>query len=349
MSAAIRRRRARALFALGATAGLLALLVVADRTLGADPGTRHARYASPVIEDAMARLQETASIEVVVADAEYKIVRTRGGWRMDTADGYPVRLDRLAGLLEGLTTLNWGEARTRDPRKFDRLALGDPREGGTGALVTLRGENGQAISQFIAGRRDSGLYARRVEDEVAFRVSGDLPPLYARDAWMDFAVIQLQSETIGTVELTDGTGRQLRLSRPVGAGPRDFALAAGMDGFRLSSRLAASAPALALARFSPLDVKPASALSTQPLARHVTITHDGLEVVASAYREADGLFVTLRAVEAGEGAARAAAINDRADGWAFELSDYDWADFAPPLASIAQPVAAPTAVDQPGP
>ena len=96
-------------------------------------------------------------------------------------------------------------------------------------------------------------------------------------------------------------------------------------------------PALALTRFLPIGVKPAAALRTQPVARHITQTHDGLEVDVRAYRERDGLFVTLRAVEAGEGATRAAAINERAAGWAFELTANDWADYTPLVSSIVKP------------
>ncbi len=105
----------------------------------------------------------------------------------------------------------------------------------------------------------------------------------------------------------------------------------------LVSRLAAATPALALTRFAPIGVKPAAALATEPVAQHVTATHDGLEVALEAFREAEGVFVTLRAVEAGEGAARAETINARAAGWAFELSRFDWNEFTTPVDEIVQP------------
>lgn len=54
------------------------------------------------------------------------------------------------------------------------------------------------------------------------------------------------------------------------------------------------------------------------------------------YREADGYFVTLRAIEAGEGAHRGGAINERANGWAFQISEVDWMDFTPSIESIAR-------------
>ena len=91
-----------------------------------------------------------------------------------------------------------------------------------------------------------------------------------------------------------------------------------------------------MTRLSPLDVKPAADLLTQPVARHISETFDGLEIDLRAYREGDGVWVTLRAVEAGEGARRAEVINDKAEGWAFRLTDYDFQDFTPDVLSIVE-------------
>ena len=102
------------------------------------------------------------------------------------------------------------------------------------------------------------------------------------------------------------------------------------------SRLSASTTALAVTRFSPVDVKPASDLTTRPIARHISETFDGLEIDLKAYREPFGVWVTVRAVEAGEGARRAQAINARAEGWAFRMTDYDFQDFTQTVASIVE-------------
>jgi hypothetical protein len=63
----------------------------------------------------------------------------------------------------------------------------------------------------------------------------------------------------------------------------------------------------------------------------------GWKCHVEAYREPDGFFVTMRAIEAGEGAHRGSTINDKATGWAFELSEYDWNDFTPLVSSIVSP------------
>ena len=42
------------------------------------------------------------------------------------------------------------------------------------------------------------------------------------------------------------------------------------------------------------------------------------------------------AVEAGEGARRASVINQKAEGWAFQITDYDFQDFTPRVLSIVE-------------
>lgn len=345
MSAVIRARRARALA--GMAAALLALiagkllLVAADRPDTPD----HARRGSPVLEHG-ADPAQLAGIEVELADETYRLVRTGEGWRMDTPDGFPVRADRMREVLTGLNELSWADPRTRDPRKFDTLGLGDPAKGGTGASVTIQHAQDIPPQSVIIGWRDERLYARRPDETEAWRVDGDLPPLHGRDAWMDFAVLSLEPETIGAVLIAPTAGEQLLLVRDPGQGPREFRPGPAHPNERLVSPLAASTPGLALSRFAPVDVKPAAELQTRPVARHVTITHDGLEIEAKAYREPDGRYITLRAVEAGEGAARAEAINARAAGWAFELTQYDWAEYTPSIASIVERAVFPGPIEQ---
>ena len=331
----IRRARARRLIGLGAASlvllGLIGLQGLASRA----PIDSHPRSGSPVLsqEDLASQV---ARIEVRLADDRYSLVRSGESWHMDSALGYPVRLDQVGALLTGLSELSWGEAKTADPRKFDRIGLADPDEGGNGAELRLFDESGTRIAGLIRGRRDGRLYLRNTTEDLAFQAEGDLPPLQARHSWMDFEVIAIMPGAIEGAVLEPGTGERLHLVRKPYGGPRDFIPGPAHPGERLVSGLAAATPALALSRFSPLDVKPASELETTRVARHVTLTKDGLEVVTDAYEEPDGYYLTVHAVEADEGARRAADINARAEGWAFRVSRFDWGDFVVPISDIVE-------------
>jgi Domain of unknown function (DUF4340) len=319
----------------GIALGLTVLTLVAYGFDG--PSARSSeRDGQKVIPDFAAIRADASEIHVTLSDEAYTLVNTQDGWKMGDADGYPIRPDRLAELATGLEGLSWGEGRTRDPGKLNRIGLGDPRDGGTGALIEIVDDEGEITAALITGRKDSRVYGRLPDQEQAFQVNGDLPPLYNHDAWLDFDILDINSDAISAVRLYDSMGESLYLQRSVGSSDRSFVPGPPFQDFRLVSRLAASTPALALTRFAPIGVKPASELQTGTVARHITETHDGLEVELRAFREPDGYFVTIRAIEAGEGAHRGSTINDKAEGWAFQLAEYDWNELTPRVSSIVR-------------
>ena len=331
-----RQRRKRLQILAGIAVTLIVLTLISYIDFAHAP-RQTGRTGQPVLPDFAAIRADAAEIRVTLADESYRLISSANGWTLDGTHGYPVRADRLSGLASGLGDLTWGEARTHDPGKLNRVGLGDPRDGGTGALIEITNEAGDITAAIIAGRKGDHLYARRPDETQAYQVEGDLPPLYNRDGWLDLDIIDITPDAISAVRLYDRYGESLFLQRAVGTSERSFRPAPPYQDFRLISRIAASTPALALTRFQPIGVKPASELSTRPVGRHITQTHDGLEVEARAYREPDGFYVTLRAIEAGEGAQRGSTINEKAEGWAFELSEYDWNDFTPTVSSIVKP------------
>jgi hypothetical protein len=329
-------QRTRRTLAMAALAGALTLLALVSYLGGGSAAPVSERTGKPVLPGFAETRAEASAIRVTLADESYMLVATGEGWRFETRDGYPVRQDRLAELAEGLESLVWDTPRTEDPGKLNRIGLGNPGEGGTGALIEVIGADGEPSAALITGRKGDAIYARRPDEMKAFRVTGNLPPLYSSEAWLDLGFLDIHEDAISAVRLTDAEGESLFLQRAVGSSERAFRPAPPYENYRLVSRIAVTGPALALARFLPIGVKPAAALRTQTVSRHITQTHDGLEVDVRAYRERDGYFVTLRAVEAGEGAQRAAAINERARGWAFELTETDWADYTPLVSSIVR-------------
>ena len=247
---------------------------------------------------------------------------------------YPARRDRIAELMSGFETLTFDARRTADPDKLDLLGLGDPLRGGNGVLVEFLTDNGTPIYSLILGRRDDQLYVRDPESDQAFRVSGSLPPFYNRRAWLDFDILSVAEDAIRSVRITDRSGDSVYLRRRPGEDPRSFRPAPPYQNARVRNRLSVSQTALAITGFSPTDAKPSGELENRPFARHITETFDGLEIDLRVYNEDDGYWVTLRAIEAGEGARRAQAINEKAEGWAFAIPTIDRRDFTPRVARL---------------
>lgn len=189
---------------------------------------------------------------------------------MEGSDGYPIRADRLSDLAGGLETLVWDAPRTRDPAKMNAIGLGDPREGGNGALVEVIGQEGEVSAALLTGRKDEHIYVRRPGEMQAYKVTGSLPPLYTAEAWLDLDIIDLNADAVSAVRLIDASGASLFLQRTIGASDRAFRPAPPQEDFELVNRLVTTGPALALTRFQPVGVKPASSLKTRPIGRHIT-------------------------------------------------------------------------------
>lgn len=330
----LRARRKKTIVILAGIAALLWAIIGLSALVAPSQDYSHDQMGEPVLKSFSEARAEAQQIRFIMADDSYTLTRTSKGWVMEESGRYPIRTDRLSALAGGLEELTFDEKRTSDPYKLDHIGLGDPAEGGTGVLIEVVGPDMEVTNSVIVGRKDERIYIREPGSFQTYRTAGDLPPFYNRRAWLDFDIIDIDPSAIRSVRIRDVGNNSLYLSRQPGSDPRSFRPAPPNQDDQLVSRIAASTTALAITRLAALDVKPASDLTTSPIANHISETFDALEVNLNAYREPDGLWVTFRAIEAGEGARRAEAINSRAEGWAFRLSDYDFQDFTPSISSL---------------
>ncbi|MEM7491930.1 MAG: DUF4340 domain-containing protein [Pseudomonadota bacterium] len=310
--------------------GLIALMAL----ISAPQTDTHADIGKPVLSGFAERRLETSQIRFTMADERYTIARSDNSWVMEEEDSFPVRQDRLSELAAGLETLTYGPRRTAASAKHDQLRLGHPSDGGTGVLIEIINASGERTNAVLIGRKNGQLYVREPDAGQTYRAGGDLPPFYNRRAWLDFDIIDIAPDSIRALRVTDATGASAYFARPVGGDARSFRTAPPYQDFDVASRLGLSTTALAITRFNPDGAKAKDRLTTPPIANHISETFDGLEVDLNAYREPDGLWVTLRAIEAGEGARRAEAINQKVEAWAFRLSPFDWQDFTPAIADL---------------
>lgn len=328
-------RRKRLLYLAMIAVGLWVLLGLTSLIHGSQDGS-HDRMGAPVLPGFSQSRADAQRIRFTLDNDSYSLVRSASGWLLEETGGYPIRPDRLADLAGGLEELTFDEKRTDDPYKHDRIGLGDPTEGGNGALLEVFDSDGALENSLIIGRKGDTIYVRAPDQAQTYRATGSLPPFYNRRAWLDLDIINIDPSTIRSVRIVDSNNRMLYLRRAEGSDARSFRPAPPNQDDSLISRLAASTTALAITRLAPSDVKPASDLVSEPIAQHISETFDGLEIDLRAYREPTGYWVTLRAVEAGEGARRAQVINEKAEGWAFRVTDYDFQDFAPSVLSIVE-------------
>ncbi len=332
--------RRRSLLALGAAAlaaaalGSLSLLPPSAPAVRAEVG----ELVAPAFAE---RAGDVNLVMATTSEEFYHLVRDPEGWVLTEKGRYPVRPGRMQDLLRAISTMRYARPMTRDPKKFDRVGLGDPAQGGTGALLEIGNGRGDSFLKLIVGYRDGTTYIRHPDDLQAWAVSGEvMPPLQRGARWLDIDVVAVPLARIREVDVRPAAGPAYRLTPLDEQGAR-FGLAPPHNARRLIASFGPAVTAGVLSRFAPVDVAPHSEVAPLRVeGEHITRTHDGLEIRLSAWRGgARGwVSVSASALPGAEAAvaAEAAAINARAAGWAFALSGNDWGALTAPLASFAE-------------
>lgn len=337
MSTVAGAMRRRTLIILGIAAGASALLGAASFIPpGEDlPRSEVGQRVLPAFES---KAGLVSLVMVTTGEESYHLVKNDDGWVMPEKGNYPVSPARIRELTDALSSMTYARPMTHDEKKFDRIGLGDPTTGGTGALLEIGDGSGTNFARLLAGYRDGRSYIRRPDETQAWVVgSGVLPPLQRAVRWLDLNVAPLKAEDIAGVDVRPAQGPAYSLTANDGGG---FSLAPPYNTRPLVAALAPSVAAEALARFAPADVARAMDIAIgAPVAEHITRTKSGVFVVTRSWRKDARGWVTISAATTDgatpEAVEQANAINTRAAPWAFGLTELDWGTFSLPLAEIA--------------
>ncbi|MDP3737259.1 MAG: DUF4340 domain-containing protein [Hyphomonadaceae bacterium] len=340
MSAAMAARRRKTMTWMAGAAGVAALLGAASFL---PPGREQPRaeVGSSVLPDFAANAGKIGLVMVTTSEESYHLVHNADGWVLSEKGSYPVEADRIAQLTRALSEIKYARPMTRDDKKFDRIGLGDPLEGGTGALLDVGDGSGTSFAKLIVGYRDGTSYVRQVDDLQAWAVDGaTLPPLQRGARWLDLDVVATPADTIAEVFIRPAQGPGYRLL-PADVSGQQFTIAPPYANRRVLASFAPTMTAQALTRFAPIDVAPADTVARgAPLAEYVVRTRSGVAIIVHGWRANERAWVTIGAAASEtaspEALAQAQAINDRAAGWAFALTELDWGTFSTPLAALVE-------------
>jgi hypothetical protein len=344
MSAIAAANRRRSITWVAIAAGVAALLGALSFLPPARPPVR-AEVGEKVLPDFSANADKVQLVMVTTSEEAYHLVRNGDAanpeWVLAEKGSYPVDPERIAELTRGLSAIAYARPMTRDERKFDRIGLGDPSAGGTGALLEVGDGSGTSFARLLVGYRDGRSYVRMTDDLQAWAVDGAvLPPLQRGARWLDLDVVDVEPHEIADVLVRPGQGPSYRLIAADPAG-QQFTLAPPYSSRRPVTGLAFAMAGQSLTRFAPVDVARADTVATgAPLAEYVTRLRSGVAVILHSWRADDRFWVTVGAAAderaSPEAVAEAQAINQRAAGWAFALAELDWKPFSLPLSELVE-------------
>lgn len=340
MSAAAANARRRMIVWLAGAAGIAMLMGGLSFLPPARPPLR-AEVGEPVLPGFAANADKVQLIMVTTGEEAYHLVRNGDDWVLAEKGSYPVAPERIAELVRALSAMAYARPMTRDDKKFDRIGLGDPAAGGTGALLEVGDGSGTSFAKLLVGYRDGTSYVRMPDDLQAWAVAGaTLPPLQRGARWLDLDVVGVAPAEIAEVQVRPRTGPSYRLVPSDETGGQ-FGLAPPHASRRAVTPFAPTLAATALSRFAPVDVARADTVASgAPESQYIVRTRQGVSVIVQSWRSDGRGWVTVGAAT-GEGAtaearAEAETINARANGWAFALTELDWGAFATPLAVLVE-------------
>ena len=336
-AAAIRRRTVVWM----AGAGAIAVVLAVVSSLPPQQQRPRAEVGEAVLPGFGANAPKVGLVMVTTSEETYHLVHNSEGWVIAEKGSFPVDAERVAELTRALTAIKYARAMTRDDKKFDRIGLGDPAKGGTGALLEVGDGNGNNFAKLIVGYRDGRSYVRAPDDLQAWAVDGaTLPPLQRGARWADLDVVGIAPDQLLDVQVRPSGAPAYRLV-PADASGQQFNLAPPYASRRVLASFAPTLTATALSRLAPIDVAPASSIASgAPASQYIARTRAGVAVIVQAWRSHDRGWVTIGAATdesaTAEARADAEAINKRAAGWAFALTELDWGAFATPLAALVE-------------
>jgi hypothetical protein len=273
-----------------------------------------------------ADMPQVRTITISSKGQTYNLVRRGAAWIMPERGGYRVADAALSEFAKALSDLAYVTQRTSDPSQFAKLGVDDPAQGRDGALVTTRGATGQILTSLHIGQKETALFVRKAGSNDVFEASGTIPDLSLASRWLDLKVLDVTAEKIASVsgQYRGESGFDI-VRRPDGG----FAPIGGV------ANVTATTSAIAISKWSPIDVKPASELTRDPVATHVTSLRDGLVISLTAYEDDGRYFVAVSAdARAPESNEAATTLNQRSDGWAFEIDATQFADLTFQKAAI---------------
>jgi Domain of unknown function (DUF4340) len=249
--------------------------------------------------------------------------------------GYPVRPARVRELLTALTELRLIEPRTTDPAQFERLGLDDAtKPGSTAQLLRVLDGEGRPLAELIVGRRRTRIqgnvpeaaFVRRPGETQSWLAEGRLPIEADGPLWIDRDIANIPAGRILRVEAARLGGEPpVVLIRREGEEPPKLAVEAP-PGIDTAEEVTLDEVARAFEFLTFLEVKPEAEIPGTPLGVGRFALTEGTTLVVLPSRDADTLWIRLRAEGEGE---EVATLNARWGGWAYQVGIWKEKAFLP--------------------
>jgi hypothetical protein len=296
----------------------------------------------PVLANLEKSLNDITEVHLSKGDGTRTTLKKGATEWMVAERSYPADSGRVRKLLLDLAGLKVVEEKTRNPEFYAQLGVEDansPKASSTLVeLVTpaktyavLIGKPGEGENGFVrVAHAEASLLAHPL-------ITVDADPRH----WLDRTTVDIADNRIKEATIEPGTGPSYTATRE--AAQQDFKVTPIPKGRELSSSSAASELGSAFSSLQADDVRRAPAAPAAGAAgaagakpdHAVFRTFNGLELDVTGFVEGEHHFIALVARStAKDSQAEAASINQRLQGWQFEIPSYKYQPMFRPLEEL---------------
>lgn len=260
--------------------------------------------------------------------------KTKDGWTFAERGGYPVDAGKVRELLVRVARAELVEAKTRDPKRYNLLELGDPeKDDAKSTLVRLGDADGKAIGDFVVGKRrvsafgrgKTGSYVRRPGDDQSWLTNVELKTSFDVSDWVEPVFFKMPAADITTLTLQTPDGGDVKLVVD-DRKKNTFKFESVPQGKKLKSGIDASIIAKGLETLELTDVRKAADAKPAKGEQKIPVlleTKDGMKLrVAVLKIGEDERWVSVEVLEDGKSKDLAKDLRSRLGGWQFKIADW---------------------------
>jgi hypothetical protein len=295
-------------------------------------------------------LDDVRRVEIVGAGEERlaTLERNDSGWTVLERGGYPADLTKTRHALLSLAETQILEAKTANPALHDRLgleAITSDTAGGIAVELIGLAEPVRIIVGDAEG--DYQRYVRRQGEDQTYLINRDPELATSAVDWLDTEIVNVDGERIQHVTVSRSDGEPLIVSKAV-RGQANFTVESIPEGRKIRYDSITNVMGNILESLTLDDVEP------------LTETTD--EVIVTEFRTFDGLVITARSLERddsawasfasavdptlppeseqtrADAAVEATEINERVQGWWYQIATYKFDQLTREIADLLQDV-----------